>query len=81
MAQSVHGRNVLKMVLASDRSWPRAELLQAMVNEFGADSEFHTCSVDSLSAEQLLDLFLNKGKLVETAEGLSVDTSKMCSHH
>ena len=81
MAESIHGRNVLKLVLESDRSWPRAELLETLAGKFGADSEFHTCSRSEMSAEQLLELFLGKGKLVEAEGGITADSSKMCSHH
>ena len=78
---SVHGRKVLKMVLESEKALPREQLIQAMEAQFGADSQFHTCSVQELSANDLLELFLGKGKLVEGAEGITADASKMCSHH
>ena len=81
MAQSVHGRNVLKLVLESGRSWKREDLLQNIASEFGGDAAFHTCSVEGFSAEQLIEMFLGKGKLVETAEGITADPSRMCNHH
>ncbi|WP_281648307.1 YecH family metal-binding protein [Parendozoicomonas sp. Alg238-R29] len=81
MAQSVHGRNVLKLVLESEQAQSREQLLQVIASEFGADVEFHTCSVQGLSAEALLELFLGKGKLVEGSEGIVADASKMCSHN
>ncbi|MCL6271120.1 YecH family protein [Sansalvadorimonas sp. 2012CJ34-2] len=81
MAQSVHGHKVMNMVIESGRSWPRAELLEALAETFGADAEYRTCSVEGFSADQLIDLLLGKGKMVETAEGISVIASKMCNHH
>ncbi|CAM3632278.1 YecH family metal-binding protein [Parendozoicomonas haliclonae] len=79
MARTVHGRKVLMMVLESGRHWPRAELVQEMADKFGADSTFHTCSVQALSANDLIDLFVGKGKMVESDEGLFIDAGKMCS--
>lgn len=79
MAESVHGRHVLQMVIASERSWPRAELQQALVEKFGEIS-FHTCSVQGMSADELIALFLAKGKMIEATEGITVDPSKMCNH-
>ncbi len=81
MIQSVHGRSVLKLIAESDSSLSRAELMQAMESEFGADSEFHTCSAKGLSGEQLLTLFLGKGKLVETEGKITAEACKTCSHH
>lgn len=79
MAESVHGRHVLQMVIASERSWSRAELQQALVEEFG-EVPFHTCSAQGMSTDELIELFLTKGKMIETADGITVDLSKMCSH-
>ena len=81
MAKSVHGHNVLKMVLAAEKPQPREQLVEAIAAEFGADAQFHTCSVQGLSANDLLELFMGKGKLVEGAEGITADASRMCSHH
>lgn len=79
MAESVHGRHVLQMVIASERSWPRADLHQALADQFG-EVAFHTCSAHDMNANELIELFLAKGKLVETADGITVDPSKMCGH-
>ncbi len=81
MSESVHGRNVLKMIIASNRSWPHSALIEAMAVEFGESASFHTCSTQGMTAEQLVALFLSKGKLVESADGLAVDPEKMCGHH
>ncbi|MTI13516.1 YecH family metal-binding protein [Sansalvadorimonas verongulae] len=81
MSESVHGRNVLKMVLAADKPQPREQLIEAITAQFGADAHFHTCSVQGLSANNLLELFMGKGKLVESAEGITADASRICGHH
>ncbi len=79
MAHSVHGRKVLMMVVESERSWPREALVQTMTEEFG--SVFHTCSVEGLGADDLIALFINKGKMVASAEGITVDRSRLCGGH
>ncbi len=79
MSSSVHGRKVLMMVVESGRTWSREELVQTMHGTFG--DTFNTCSLQGLSADQLLDMFLGKGKMLETEAGISVDQSRMCGHH
>ena len=63
MQESIHGHHVLNLVREHNQPVTREELLSAISNHFGPDSRFHTCSADSLTTEQLLDLFLSKGKL------------------
>lgn len=63
MQESIHGHHVLKLIREHNQPVTKAELLQAMTRHFGTDSRFHTCSAEDLEAGQLVDLFLNKGKL------------------
>ena len=63
MQESIHGHHVLNLVREHNQPVTREELLQAMSQHFGTESRFHTCSADGLEAEQLVDLFLDKGKL------------------
>ena len=81
MPESVHGRNILKMVLESGKSWPREELLAEIAGNFGAEASFHTCSTDGLKADDIIDMFLRKGKLVDQDGSLTADPARMCSHH
>ncbi|OQX35956.1 MAG: hypothetical protein B0D91_09855 [Oceanospirillales bacterium LUC14_002_19_P2] len=81
MAKTVHGRKVLNMVLESGQPYNRDALKDAMATQFGQDVQYHTCSVQELSADGLIDLFLGKGKLVETDFGIIGDASKQCGHH
>ena len=80
MSESIHGRHVLQMVIASETHWSRIDLVQAMAEKFGT-AAFHTCSVQGMSADALIDLFLAKGKMVESVDGITVDPSRMCNHH
>lgn len=63
MQDSIHGHNVLNLIREHNQPVAKAELLTSISKHFGNDSQFHTCSSEKLSAEQLVDLFLNKGKL------------------
>ena len=63
--QSIHGRNVLNLIKEQEQALSKTELLVAISHEFGAEGRFHTCSAKDMTSEQLIRLFLEKGKLEE----------------
>ncbi|OED46635.1 hypothetical protein ACH42_03690 [Endozoicomonas sp. (ex Bugula neritina AB1)] len=63
--ESIHGRNVLNLIEEQDQAVSKDELLTAINHHFGAEGRFHTCSADNMTSEQLITMFLQKGKLEE----------------
>lgn len=51
---SIHGHEVLQMMLASGECWTAASLEAAIHRRFGAEARFHTCSAENLSAAELV---------------------------
>lgn len=66
--ESIHGRNILNLVKEHGEPVSREELLTAIGNHFGATARFHTCSASDMTAERLLEMFLEKGKLIMEGE-------------
>lgn len=66
--ESVHGHNVLNLVKEQESALTRDALLVAISEQFGDTARYHTCSARDLTAEELINQFVEKGKLVE-AEG------------
>ena len=66
--ESIHGHNVLNLVKEHGESLSKEELLMAIGNHFGNTARFHTCSASDLTAEALLEMFLEKGKLIMEGE-------------
>ncbi|MDR2711326.1 MAG: YecH family protein [Burkholderiales bacterium] len=79
-ATTVHGHEVIKMVMMSNRRWTRDELVAAIHQKFGADTHFHTCADDDLTADELLDFLESRGKFVDNGEGLTTDGGLACNH-
>ncbi len=78
MSDTVHGHEVMQMLAESGQSYPKALLLEKIAEKFGADVRFHTCFADALTAEQLVDFLTQKGKFVESEQGLSMPAGMMC---
>ena len=68
--ESVHGHNVLHLIKSHQETLTRDVLITVITNHFGANTRYHTCSSSDLGAEQLIDLFLHKGKLIENGSGI-----------
>lgn len=80
MSQSVHGHEVMEMMLEQDGQFTRASLKQAMAQRFGADARFHTCSASEMDAEALIDFLATRGKFIEAGEGFQTRADKICNH-
>lgn len=80
MSQSVHGHEVMEMMLEQDGQFTRASLKQAMAQRFGADARFHTCSASEMDAEALIDFLAARGKFIEAGEGFQTRADKLCNH-
>lgn len=76
--EQIHGHEVLQMMQGN--SYSEASLKQAIIDKFGADQLFYTCSADSLTVDGLIEFLKEKGKFMPMNDGFTVDTSKVCNH-
>ncbi|HYG34567.1 MAG TPA: YecH family metal-binding protein [Clostridia bacterium] len=77
----IHGHEVLKMMLASGKTYTRESLVSEIISQFGADARFHTCSAENMSAEELVDFLDARGKLVQQGNGFQTSADRMCHHN
>ncbi len=80
MPEHIHGHDVLDFMIASGASYTRASLADAIRKRFGADAQFHTCSADGMSAEDLIEFLAQRGKFTGTEAGFTVDPDRVCAH-
>lgn len=53
----------------------------AIINKFGADKRFYTCSAENMTAAELVAFLEAKGKFMPAeGDGFTADRSKMCNH-
>ena len=75
---STHGHDLMEW-LRDAGSLPREALLSGAEKKFGADCRFHTCSQTDLTAPQLLDFLLSKGKFAQDEVGIRL-AMEPCAH-
>ncbi|POP45009.1 hypothetical protein CHU32_14120 [Superficieibacter electus] len=78
--ESVHGHDVLTMMLNSGESYSTVSLEAAIIARFGEQTRFHTCSAENMTAGELVDFLQRKGKFIPQAEGFTTHESKICRH-
>ncbi len=75
-----HGHDVLHMMEGNSYA-TKESLVKAIIEKFGPEETFHTCSVEGLSAEELVDFLEQRGKFMPSQEDeFTVDSSKICNH-
>lgn len=77
---SIHGHEVLQMMITSGESYTVASLEAAIVTRFGAAARFHTCSAQNMSARELVDFLQRKGKFIPADSGFTTAAEKICRH-
>jgi probable metal-binding protein len=81
MSNSVHGHEVMKMMVNSKTSsYTKATLEKAIAENFGPNARFHTCSAENMTAKQLIEFLESKGKFVDSGSGFSTESAKICNH-
>ena len=80
MSNSIHGHDVMHMMLELGGTFTRESLKLAIDERFGAQARFHTCSAQDMDAEALIELLRQRGKFVETEGGFNTEAERICNH-
>lgn len=80
MTESIHGHQVMEMMLEANQQFSRESLKQAIDSKFGVGATFHTCSASDMNAEALIDFLAARGKFIETETGFNTAKDKICNH-
>jgi probable metal-binding protein len=78
--EQIHGHEVMQMMLDSGVTYTRATLRDAILEKFGPEARFFTCSAENMTADGLIDFLAGRGKFVETAGGFTTDPANVCDH-
>lgn len=65
-------------MIDSKVSYTRESLRAAIVEWFGEDARFHTCSVKDMPADELIALLSVRSKFFSDTEGFRVNEDEIC---
>ncbi|MEH2920108.1 YecH family metal-binding protein [Samsonia erythrinae] len=77
---SIHGHEVLQMMIASGESFTTEQLIAAIDARFGSEARFHTCSADNMTSTMLVQFLSERGKFIPLDAGFTTHASKICQH-
>jgi len=81
MLQLIHAHDVMNMMIESRASYTRESFKLALADNFGENAQFHTCSLQGLTSDDLLSFLFQRGKLSGEIEGeFRMEPLNMCSH-
>jgi probable metal-binding protein len=80
MHTQVHGHDVIDMMMTSPQPYTRESLVAAIIARFGADTRFHTCSAEGLTAAELVAFLESRGKFMPAGEGFAINPASVCQH-
>jgi probable metal-binding protein len=80
MTEQVHGHEVMKMMVEDGKAYTAATLRDAIIERFGKETRFYTCSAENMTAEELVTFLEARGKFVDADEGFTTRPDKICRH-
>lgn len=80
MSDSIHGHQVMELMLSLGRSISKQELEQLMASHFGEQARYHTCSASEMDAQELIGFLEARGKFIESSDGIATAADKICNH-
>ncbi|MFR9505678.1 MAG: YecH family metal-binding protein [Rikenellaceae bacterium] len=75
----IHAHEILRMM--EGNTYTTATLKEAIIEKFGAEARFNTCSAKEMDADAIIEFLTAKGKFKPTDSGFTMDITKVCSDY
>jgi probable metal-binding protein len=76
----IHAHEIMHMMLEQDDGFSRDSLARAIVDRFGADARFYSCSQSGMDAQGVIDFLESRGKFVPRDGGFTTAKDRICNH-
>ena len=80
MPETVHGHEVMKMMIEDGVTYTKATLRAAIIARYGEDTRFYTCSAENMTANELISFLEGRGKFVSASDGFTTEPDRICKH-
>ena len=78
--KQIHGHEVLHFMLASGKTYTKATLVADIIEKFGQNTKFHTCSAEDMTAVELVEFLESHGKFKPQTGGFQTSKDVICQH-
>lgn len=76
--EQLHAHEVLHMM--EGNSYTELSLREAIIQKFGEQQHFFTCSANNMDVDTLIEFLKRKEKFIPANGGFTVDMTKVCNH-
>jgi probable metal-binding protein len=76
----IHAHEVMRMMLERDCGFSRESLSRAIIERFGTDARFHSCSQAGMDVPAVIDFLESRGKFVARVDGFNTAQDRICNH-
>ncbi len=80
MNDSIHGHDVMRMMVEAGRSFTESELEEAIVRKFGGQARFHTCSASEMTPKELIGFLKMRNKFIISDNAMGMNPDNICDH-
>ena len=80
MQTQVHGHDVIAMMMEATQPFTRESLIGAILDRFGPDTRFYTCSAEGMNAAELVTFLEERGKFMPAGPGFQINPERVCQH-
>ncbi len=78
--EELHGHKILGYIKKLPTTTIKADVISAVVKEFGENVRYYNCSNSGYTAEELITFFEEKGKVIFNESGYTYDREAGCKH-
>ena len=76
----IHAHEVMHLMLELNQAFSRESLARAIVERFGADARFHSCSASGMDVNEVIEFLEMRGKFVPEGDGFNTAPDRICNH-
>jgi probable metal-binding protein len=76
----VHAHEVIDLIRQASPALTPEGVIRAVNERFGPAARFHTCSLQGMTVEQVVQFLLQRGKVVLHEGTLMVQEANVCRH-
>lgn len=80
MSESIHGHEVMRMMVEAGKPFTESELEETIVRTFGAQARFHTCSAENMTPKELIGFLKVRNKFVISDDAMAMRSENICDH-
>ncbi|MBK7842270.1 MAG: YecH family protein [Bdellovibrionales bacterium] len=76
-----HAHDVMHLLAGQNRALAVSEIKSLILEKFGLDADFGSCSVDGMDADQVIQFLLDRQKISEVEPGkFMLEGNHSCGH-